>query len=208
MRGHSVEENLERLGHAGMLAWARLKKSQTRLWGEWMIIGEALMAGREWAMRKAGIDKPEGKGYALAFNEWLTRYKMQDLDQSDRAKLLQIMEERPAVEEWRSALPSNIRFSLNNPTMFWRKWNAATKVKKPKSRTAGSSASEMTRAKNLISEKDERIDEVEDELTSANERIKQLEGIIDRLKSELIKHIGEAEVERIIQAASGLLEPA
>jgi hypothetical protein len=37
------------------------------------------------------------------------------MDKSDRAKLLQLMEERPAVEEWRAGLPEYERRSLNHP---------------------------------------------------------------------------------------------
>jgi len=40
-------------------------------------------------------------GYVTAFGEWLKRYRVDDMGKSDRAKLLQLTEERPAVEEWR-----------------------------------------------------------------------------------------------------------
>ena len=84
-----------------MLAWGRIKKSQARMWGDWMTIGEGLLEGRRWAMQRAGTNRPEGKGYVMAYGEWLKRFKVDDMDKSDRAKLLQLMEERPAVEEWR-----------------------------------------------------------------------------------------------------------
>jgi hypothetical protein len=138
-----MENNLEAIGHAMMLAWARVKKSQSRMWGEWMTIGEGLLEGRRWAMRQAGTNHPEGRGYVTAFAEWLNRFKVDDMDKSDRAKLLQLMEERAAVEEWRAALTDHERRNLNNPVIVWRKWTAATRVKKPKPRTApGASAQE------------------------------------------------------------------
>ena len=68
------------------------------------------------------------------------------MDKSDRAKLLQLMEERPGVEEWRATLTDYERRNLNNPTIAWRKWTLATRVKKPKPRTAGVSATEHGRA--------------------------------------------------------------
>jgi hypothetical protein len=46
------------------------------------------------------------------------------------------MEERLAVEEWRNTLPDYERRNLNNPIVVWRKWTAATRVKKPKPRLA------------------------------------------------------------------------
>lgn len=52
-----------------MLAWQRVKKTQARMWGEWMTIGEGLLEGRRWAMQMAGTNKPEGKGYVVAYAE-------------------------------------------------------------------------------------------------------------------------------------------
>lgn len=166
----NVNESLDRIGKAMQAAWARVKKAQTRLWGEWMTIGEGLLEGRRWAMRIAGVNRPEGKGYVTAYGEWLKRYKVDDMDRADRAKLLQLMEDRPAVEEWRSTLTDNERRSLNNPTLVWRKWTAATRTKKPKPRTAGYSATEMGRARDMVQQQDERIRELEEELAAAREQ--------------------------------------
>jgi hypothetical protein len=140
-------DNLDRIGKAMMAAWGRVKKAQTRMWGEWMTIGEGLLEGRNWAMRQAGVNKPEGKGYVMAYAEWLKRYRVDDMDKSDRAKLLQIMEERPGVEEWRATLTDWERRNLNNPVVVWRKWTAATRVKKLQA----------------------RVSELEEELTSTRE---------------------------------------
>jgi hypothetical protein len=159
-------ENLEQIGHAMMLAWQRVKKAQARMWGDWMTIGEGLLEGRRWAMQMAGTNKPEGKGYVMAYAEWLKRYKVDDMDKSDRAKLLQLMEERPGVEEWRATLTDYDRRNLNNPTIAWRKWTAATRVKKPKPRSAGVSATEHGRAQGTIDQQQARIEELEEELSA------------------------------------------
>jgi hypothetical protein len=160
-------ENMERIGHAMMLAWGRIKRTRDRMWGEWMTIGEGLLEGRRWAMRQAGTNKPEGRGYVVAYAEWLKRYKVDDMDKSDRAKLLQLMEERPAVEEWRSSLPASERHNLNNPTIAWRKWMAATRVTKPKPRTAPVSSVEHGRARIIIEELQARNAELQEELETA-----------------------------------------
>jgi hypothetical protein len=119
-------------------------------------------------MQIASTNRPEGKGYVTAFGEWLTRYRVDDMDKSDRAKLLQLMEERPAVEEWRATLPAPERRSLNHPVIVWRKWTAATRVKKRKPRAGAVSAAEHGRAL-------ARIEELEQELATARERIAELE---------------------------------
>src|SRR5262245_60248065 len=123
------DDKVEAIGRAMMMAWARVKKSQSRMWGEWMTIGEGLFEGRRWAMKVAATNKPEGKGYTLAFGEWLKRYKVDDMDSSDRAKLLQIMEERLAVEEWRADL-----LIMSAGRSITRPWSGASGRPSPESR--------------------------------------------------------------------------
>jgi hypothetical protein len=81
-----------------------------------------------------------------------------------RAKLLQLMEERPAVEEWRATLTDYERRNSNNPTIAWRKWTAAIRVKQPKPRSAGVSATEHGQA--TIEQQQARIAELEEELAA------------------------------------------
>jgi hypothetical protein len=117
-------------------------------------------------MRQADVNAPEGKGYVIAFAEWLKRYKVDDMDKSDRAKLLQLMEERPAVEEWRASLTTHERLNLNNPTIVWRKWTADTRVKKPRKPTGNVPATEMGRAQRTVEQLQARVDELEQELAA------------------------------------------
>src|SRR5262249_34932258 len=90
------------------------------------------------------------------------------MDKSDRAKLLQLMEERPAVEEWRAGVPDYERRTLHHPVNVWRQWTAATRVKKPRQRTASVSASEHGRAQAIIEQLQARNAELEEELASRN----------------------------------------
>jgi hypothetical protein len=166
-----MKKNSEQIGHDAMVAWNRIKRAQGRMWGDWMILGEGLLAGRQWAMRQAGCNKPEGKGYVVAFSEWLKRYKLDDMDKSDRAKLLKLMEERIAVEEWRTTLPEHERRNLNNPTGVWRKWQANTRQKSNKPRK-NISAAEYRRAQDKIQQLQARIEELEEELAAYREREK------------------------------------
>jgi hypothetical protein len=84
------------------------------------------------------------------------------------------MEKRPAVEEWRAALPEHERRSLNNPIVVWRRWTAATRVKKPKPRSAGVSASEHGRARATIKQLQARVTEVEEEAQAHRNMLDQL----------------------------------
>lgn len=135
-----------------------------------MIVGEGLLAGRHWAMRTADVNKPEGKGYVTAYSEWLKRYKVDDIDKSDRAKLLELMEERLAIEEWRATLTDDERRNLNHPTIVWRRWKAVTRIK-----TRTVSTREMQRARATIAQLQGRVEELEQELAAARNRIAELE---------------------------------
>src|SRR5262249_30093029 len=97
------------------------------------------------------------------------RFKVDDMDKGDRAKLLQLMEERPAVEEWRATLTDWERRNFNNPTIVWRKWTAATREKKPKKRTGAVSAHDHGGAQATIEQLQARITEVTEELAQARE---------------------------------------
>ena len=56
------------------------------------------------------------QAFVMAFSEYLKRWRVDDLDKSDRAKLLQIMEDRPGVEEWRATLPDQHKHVLVCPS--------------------------------------------------------------------------------------------
>jgi hypothetical protein len=209
MTSEKDHENLERIGHAMMLAWQRVKKAQSRMWGEWMTIGEGLLEGRRWAQHVAHTNRPEGKGFVMAYSEWLKRYKVDDMDKSDRAKLLQLMEERPAVEEWRATLTDYERRNLNNPIIVWRKWTAATRVKKPKPRTAGVAATEHGRAQATVEQLQARVTELEEELEAAQERIQELEVALEAARAQqeeaepapAVEEPAEAAAESALEAA-------
>ena len=76
---------------------------------------------------------------------------------------------------------ARLRASLaQQPIIVWRKWTAATRVKKSKQRTASVSASEHGRAQAMIGQLQARVAEVEEELAAARERIAELEAALQR----------------------------
>ena len=125
-----TNKDYDRIGYSGQVAWKRLKKGG-RDWGDWITVGEALTAGREVAMRGAETNQPEGAAYNQLFGQWLTRYGLHDMDKSDRARLLKVMEHLGDLE-WRQSLDMTQRLKLNHPSTVWRHWQKATKVTKPK----------------------------------------------------------------------------
>ena len=171
-----MTDNNDNIAHAMMLAWARVKRAHSRMWPEWMTIGEGLLEGRRWAMQQAGTNKPEGKGYVLAYGEWLKRYKVDDMDKSDRAKLLQLMEERPAVEEWRATLTDYERRNCNSPAVVLRKWTGSNARAQAESHVPLTySGREYARAVAMVEQLQARVKELEEELEWSRARVSELE---------------------------------
>jgi hypothetical protein len=192
--------NSEEIGKAMQAAWSRVKKSEARLWSEWMTIGEGLLEGRNWAMKVAGVNQPEGRGYVTAYAEWLHKYRVDDMDKSVRAKLLNIMEERAAVEEWRATLTVPERRRLNNPDVVYRKWQAATKVTTPKKRS-----SEIGRATAELTMANERISELEQEVSARAEPL--TERIAALTDAEWIALRDAEDARRVLTMAKEIAKP-
>lgn len=125
------EDERDRVARQGTLAWARLKKGKS--WTDWLQVGEALQVGREWAMNQASTNQPEGKAYNVAFGEWLAKYKLDDMDKGDRSRLFAVMDNLPAIDEWRLTLTLTERLKLNHPQAVLRKWKSFVEPEKPKS---------------------------------------------------------------------------
>jgi hypothetical protein len=100
-------------------AWAWMKKTQARTMQAWLEIGQGFLTGRAWAMRRAGVNRPHGRGYNETFSQWLAAYKLDDVDQADRSNLFKLMDS-PAVMAWRNGLPDAVRNKLNHPTTILR----------------------------------------------------------------------------------------
>jgi acyl-homoserine lactone acylase PvdQ len=159
-------------------------------------------------MQVANVNRPEGKGYGTAFNEWLRRYKVDDMDKSDRAKLLRLMEQRPAIEEWRGTLTTSERLNLNNPTLAWRRWTADTRVKNPRPRTAGVSAMEHGRAQAMVQQLQARTEELEQELVSARQSLDEV-SLDDLLRATAakLKPMSRSDQESALGRLRDMLPP-
>jgi hypothetical protein len=117
-----IEDERDRVCRQGAEAWRRLKRDKN--WGDWVKVGDALLVGREWAMDQAGTNQPQGKGYNMAFGEWMQRYKLDDMDKGDRSRLFMVMDNLGQIEEWRRTLTLTERLKLNHPNAILRKWKA------------------------------------------------------------------------------------
>jgi hypothetical protein len=144
-----------------------------------MLVGEALLVGREFAMRDANTNRPLGRGYSRSFNQWLIDAKLNDMDQADRSKLLAMMEDRLEIEQWRATLGKTERMRLNHPTAVFRKWRQTTKMPAPPKQNK----------KNIIAEYHDLIAE--------NEQLKARITELEEENAELRGQQREMEVPRV-----------
>jgi hypothetical protein len=107
---------------AGREAWQRRKADVRACWEDWVLIGKALLSGREKAMEVAGKSEPRRKAYTVQFSHWLQEHRFHDIDKADRAKLMQMIEKLPELEDWRDTVPEATRQRLNHPSAVWRAW--------------------------------------------------------------------------------------
>jgi hypothetical protein len=114
---------------AGREAWRRLKAQERKSWDDWKLIGAALLIGRKQAMDKAHTNKPSGKTYNTHFHHWLEMNQFDDIDNSDRAHLLEIMEKLPEVEARRAAWTLTDRLRWNSPSTVWRVWKCKRRAR-------------------------------------------------------------------------------
>src|SRR3954447_26830248 len=87
-------------------AISRGSKVAEQIWAttrypDWVVVGEAFMAGRRASMRAVDTNQPKGRPYNEAFSSWLKSDKatwLAKIDQTTRAALLQWMENRAAID--------------------------------------------------------------------------------------------------------------
>ncbi|MPZ36607.1 MAG: hypothetical protein GEU95_00860 [Rhizobiales bacterium] len=132
MRNESDRDRITRTGRAAL---KRLDSDQN--WHDWLAVGEAILIGRQECKEECGLadtNLPAGSwggAYNRAFGEWLAKEKL-DFDKGDRSRLLEVMDNLPAIETWRMTLTLPERRRLNHPSTVLRKWKAATQPKEPR----------------------------------------------------------------------------
>lgn len=108
---------------------ALVRLSTGRDWSDWQKVGAALAAGRTEAMRTANTNRPRGKSYNQAFGVVLKREQLgtDRLDSATRNQLLQIEENKSAIDEWLEKLEPAQRLRLKHPSAIWRNWQRTRK---------------------------------------------------------------------------------
>jgi hypothetical protein len=108
----------------GQAAWQRLLASHSDTINDWFAIGEAIEEASTAMLHSLGLNKPEGKTWAINFGDWLKETGFNKIDKAVRSRLKRCMEHRIEIQEWLASLPIEKRVDYNHPSTVWRKWNA------------------------------------------------------------------------------------
>jgi hypothetical protein len=73
-------------------------KCQTIVIDKWLLLGEALLVGRAWAMKQACVSKPYGRGYVTAFSRWLEESEFKTMEPNRRGSLMTLSTQRPSCK--------------------------------------------------------------------------------------------------------------
>ena len=55
---------------------------------DWLKIGQTLLIGRQFAMRVAFVNRPEGRGYNQTFGRWMERHGFVSMKKADASDAL------------------------------------------------------------------------------------------------------------------------
>ncbi len=183
-------------------AWQQIKKG----WSHWTEdIGPWMLKARTVALRIAGTNEPTGHKYTSAMSEVLRAYELDDINETARADLLNIMEDLEAVQEWRTKYQKENFVELNNPSTVWRAYSkhlkdeVAAKIKEEKAAKAKAAEEfaveyeteddpEPSETDNpYVAARDEASDDEAGDykalLAVASAELKEKEAEIDRLKT-------------------------
>jgi hypothetical protein len=116
---------------AGRAAWERLQTRETATYDDWIAVGRALVAGRAIAMSEAKCNKPVGGAYSEAYGRFLREAGLASVDAPERYKIIKVVENLAAVEQWRGCLSPAARRRCNHPSTLWTGWRRATNREKP-----------------------------------------------------------------------------
>jgi hypothetical protein len=111
---------------AARAAWQRLRNE--RQTNDWVLIGRALAIGRAVCMRQASANKPHGFAYNRMMGAWLRENGLDGVSTQERYRAVLVLENLPAIELWREALPEERRRKLNHPGAVWAHWHRTQRV--------------------------------------------------------------------------------
>jgi hypothetical protein len=165
-------KNREQFCNLGRKAWARIKHNNKKGWEDWMKVGEMLALGRQEVKEHLGITTNKrklGGAFNTEFAKWKKLEGLGDVDGRYAQHLMDIIDNRASIEDYRAGLDLTTRLGLNNPTSMVRHWKSHTAIPKDKKKsTAREDLIKENEALHLeVRELKSRVKELEEELEFA-----------------------------------------
>jgi hypothetical protein len=111
----------------GQEAMARKRRS----WDDWLLIAEALQAGRAEVVHALHTNETHGRRFEKAMGDWLVAHGFKEIDKGARSRLLDCLKHKTEIQAWRARLTDSEGFKFNHPDTVLRKWKASTVVPDP-----------------------------------------------------------------------------
>lgn len=105
----------------GRDAWTQIERSNS--FEAWKTVAAAVVIIRQMAMRQAGVNKPQGKRYAVAVNALLEEHGFRAMPYPTRTACCRLVDHLREIELWRGSLPDGEK--LNHPQVLVRNWRRA-----------------------------------------------------------------------------------
>lgn len=130
----------------GAEAMNRLSSNHSRDWDDWLKVLAALGIGRHAAMLEGDANEPRGYKYCKAFAKWLRCHEVfQAIDQADRKRMFDCLDNLSAIEEWRAGLSPAQLSKWNYPPTVLREWKRSCRP--PSEPQAAKQPSESSKSK-------------------------------------------------------------
>jgi hypothetical protein len=102
-----------------------------RQWCDWLEYGEGLRAARAEALSRANTEDISANAYRLAMSDVLREQRLDEdgdgFDKIVRSHVMAVMDNLPAIEQWRSTLSDTDRVRWNFPSTVLQHWRAAVR---------------------------------------------------------------------------------
>jgi len=113
---------------AGVEAWQQAAADKCHSFAAYVLIGNALLIGRDHAMKVVGVNIPHGRRYSAAFRAWMKGYGFGDMPDTTRKHIVMLVDNAAAIEAWRAALPQRERDRIGNAQHMVRRWQASVRT--------------------------------------------------------------------------------
>src|SRR5262249_4575059 len=186
---HNPSPEVSEIIRLGQDAMARKR----RAWDDWMLIAEALAAGRAEVMRDVHTNQPTGRRYERAMSEWLIKNGFKEVDKGARCRLLECLQHRDEIERWRALLTDAERFRVNHPDTVLRKWKKSVAVPDLQAKPKTSAFAQLKEAHAQLIEDHHRLEVAAGggDLWSSQDTAKDIQAVMQaRLSAEKAMKVG------------------